>query len=62
MVMFFTFISFIFLEKYLEDKRKWIFLFIGGIFAGLAAATHLNAIAVMAAGLVLLLWNRKWKD
>ena len=59
--MFYTFVSFIFLEKYIEEKSRWIYLLLAGIFAGLSAATHLNALAVMASGFILLLWNGKWK-
>jgi hypothetical protein len=58
-VMTFGFISYIFLEKAIQSPDTKKFLAGSGLFAGLAAATHLNGlIYIMAGGLLLLLKKR----
>ncbi|MGE5317548.1 MAG: ArnT family glycosyltransferase [Chloroflexota bacterium] len=60
MVMTLGFVSFMFLEKYLNDKRLWL-LTISGIAAGLAAAAHLNGLIFIGAGFLTLVWQRRFK-
>jgi len=63
LMMFLTFISFFVLERAVRDKNNSIsFGLIAGILSGLCAVAHLNGIAVIAAGGILLLINRKWKQ
>ncbi|KAF0200739.1 MAG: hypothetical protein FD170_3268 [Bacteroidetes bacterium] len=61
MVMTLGFVSFIFLERGVNEtfKLKWVLL--GGLFAGLAAATHLNGLIFIASGGLLLFFKRKPK-
>lgn len=56
------FVSYIFLEKSIQEENKSSFLFVvlSGLFSGLALSTHLNGVIFIGAGLVLLLWNRKF--
>ncbi|NTW26041.1 MAG: hypothetical protein HGA37_15190, partial [Lentimicrobium sp.] len=61
MVMTLGFVSYLFLEKSLVDNKNNAYLIISGLFAGLAAATHLNGLIFMAAGGFLLLWKRNFK-
>jgi len=61
MVMTLGFVSYLFLEKGINNGNKYKYLIISGLFAGLAAATHLNGLIFMAAGSVLLLWKRDLK-
>jgi hypothetical protein len=58
MLMTLGFISFILLEKYLSDK-KFRYLLLGGVFAGLGFLTHLNGLIFIAGGGILLLANRQ---
>lgn len=60
-VMALGFISYVLLEKSLARPHNKIFLASAGLFAGLAASTHLNGLIFPVAGFVLLLWNRKFK-
>jgi hypothetical protein len=61
LVMFFGFISYFFLERHLQDSRiKW--LVFAGVSAGLAFFTHLNGMIFPIAGVVLLLFHRKYKS
>lgn len=59
MVMTLGFISFIFLEKYLEDSKS-VNLIISGFIAGLAAAGHLNGLIFIGAGVLSLIWKKKY--
>lgn len=61
MVMTLGFVSYLFLEKGLSQERKLLAFLLGGVFAGLAAATHLNGLIFMVAGALLLLWNKRIK-
>lgn len=58
MVMTLGFSSWLFLDQYL-NKKNLLALIFSGLFAGLAAATHLNGLIFIIAGGLLLLWNRK---
>ncbi|MCO5256624.1 MAG: glycosyltransferase family 39 protein [Lentimicrobium sp.] len=58
MVMTLGFISWLFLDQYLQNKKIYTLIF-SGIFAGLAASAHLNGLIFIMAGGLLLLWNRK---
>lgn len=63
LIMFLTFIVYILLEKVITDKRQtWYIGFIAGIVSGLCIVTHLNGIATAAAGGLLLLVNKKFKQ
>jgi 4-amino-4-deoxy-L-arabinose transferase-like glycosyltransferase len=57
-VMTLGFISFIYIERYL-DNNKARYIFIAGFTAGLAAATHLNGLIFIGAGSLTLMWQRK---
>ena len=59
MVMTLGFVSFIFLEKGMNDSYKLKWLLISGLLAGLAAATHLNGLIFITSGGLLLLIKRK---
>ena len=60
-VMAIGFLSFIFLEKSLEQKNKTLFnATIAGLFAGLCVATHLNGVVFPVAGFLLLAMNKKF--
>lgn len=56
--LFFGFFAYYHISKYLEDGKnyRWI---IAACSAGLAMLTHLNGLIVIAAGTILLLFNRK---
>jgi len=60
-VMTLGFLSYLFLEKYFTEEGEYKYLAISGLFAGLAAATHLNGLIFMAAGAVLLLMRKRFK-
>jgi hypothetical protein len=60
-VMTLGFLSYLFLERYLTEEGRYKYLAISGLFAGLAAATHLNGLIFMAAGVVLLLMRKRFK-
>lgn len=60
MVMTLGFISFICVEKYLDEK-KFVLLVPAGLMAGLAAAGHLNGLIYIGAGSLLLFWKKKPK-
>lgn len=61
LMMFLTFITFFELEKSIQDRNNSFFqALIAGILSGLCAVAHLNGIAVVAAGGILLIINRKW--
>jgi len=54
------FFSYFFVEKTLQNARRSLgWAAVGGLFAGLCMATHLNGIVFAAAGFLLLLWQRK---
>ncbi len=59
MVMTIGFVSWVFLEKYFSDETDKVNLYLSGLIAGLAAATHLNGLIFIMSGGILLLWNRK---
>jgi hypothetical protein len=60
-VMTLGFVSYIFVEKTLKPGRNTLLLAsVGGLFAGLCVATHLNGIVFPIAGFLLLIWNRKF--
>ncbi len=64
MVMFFGFVSYLFLDNVLGNdlqKRSMLLCSIGGLFAGLAFFAHLNGVIFIVSGFILLLWNRKFK-
>ncbi len=61
LVMTLGFLSYLFLERYMKGEEKYIFLIVSGLFAGLAAASHLNGLIFMAAGAVLLLVKKRFK-
>lgn len=60
-VMTLGFLSYLFLERYFTEEGGYKYLAISGLFAGLAAATHLNGLIFMAAGAVLLLMRKRFK-
>jgi hypothetical protein len=60
-VMTLGFLSYILVEKALGDPKKGVlFILLGGFAAGLCVSTHLNGIIFLAAGFLLLLWNRRY--
>lgn len=59
MVMTIGFVSWVFLEKYFSNETDKVNLYLSGLIAGLAAATHLNGLIFIISGGILLLWNRK---
>ncbi|MFA6949361.1 MAG: hypothetical protein WCQ70_01630 [Lentimicrobiaceae bacterium] len=60
-IMFLVFISWYLLEITINSKRTtWHVTLITGILGGLCVVAHLNGVAVVLAGGILLLWNRKW--
>jgi hypothetical protein len=60
-VMTLGFISYIFLDKTLNNaNRSYFFAIMSGLFAGLCVSTHLNGIIFPIAGTLLLLWNKKY--
>lgn len=58
-VMTLGFISFIFLERGISNSFQYKWIVLSGLFAGLAAATHLNGLIYISAGGLLLLIKRK---
>ena len=58
MVMTLGFISWLLLDQYLQNRSSPALIF-SGLFAGLAAAAHLNGLIFIMAGGLLLVWNRK---
>lgn len=60
-VMTLGFLSYLFLERYLSEESGYKYLAISGLFAGLAAATHLNGLIFMAAGTILLLMRKRYR-
>lgn len=58
-VMMLGFVSFIALERSIKDSYSYKWLIVSGLFAGLAAATHLNGLIYVSAGGLLLLIKRK---
>ena len=61
MVMTLGFVSYLFIEKSFKQSNNTKLLIFSGLFAGLAAATHLNGLIFMAAGFLLLLWHKRYK-
>ena len=61
MVMCLGFISFYFLETGLNRKTRYYFL-LAGMFAGLAAFTHLNGLIYSFAGMLLLIMKRDYRN
>ncbi|MHC1774523.1 MAG: ArnT family glycosyltransferase [Lentimicrobium sp.] len=61
LVMTLGFLSYLFLDRYLKGEYVYILLITSGLFAGLAAASHLNGLIFMAAGAVLLLVKKHFK-
>ncbi|NOU47044.1 MAG: hypothetical protein HOO86_08285 [Bacteroidales bacterium] len=59
LVMLFGFLSWINLEVFLDNKKTWR-LALAGIFSGLAFLTHMNGLIFSIAGVILLLYNRKF--
>jgi hypothetical protein len=59
MQMTLGFLSYIFLDKFLE-KNNSFYLILAGVFAGLDFLTHLNGLIFIAAGGILLLANKKY--
>lgn len=54
-------ISYIFIEKALQqNNHRILFLVLGGFFAGLCIATHLNGVIFPIAGFILLLTNKRF--
>ncbi|MBK6347173.1 MAG: glycosyltransferase family 39 protein [Bacteroidales bacterium] len=62
MVMTLGFLSYLFLEKSIAKNNDRKLLIFSGLFAGIAAATHLNGLIFMAAGSVLLLWKHNFRS
>ncbi len=60
-VTFFGFISWMLLSRYRNDQTKQHILFLSGATAGIAFLYHLNGLAFIAAGGLLLLTDRKIK-
>jgi hypothetical protein len=58
--MFFGFLSFFYLKKYLKTTINWQIV-LSGIFSGLAFFSHPNGMIFSIAGFSLLLINKKWK-
>jgi len=58
-VMALGFLSFIFIEKYIEEEKRW-YLLVAGFTAGVAASTHLNGFIYIGAGFLTLIWKRKY--
>lgn len=61
MVMTLGFVSYLFLEKAMKQIGDIELLIFSGLFAGLAAASHLNGLIFMAAGFLLLIWRKRYK-
>jgi len=60
-VMTLGFISYLFIVKVLNNnQRSYLFAGLGGLFAGLCVSTHLNGLIFPIAGVLLLLWNKKY--
>jgi len=59
LIMTYGFLSFIFIEKLLLNPKIQINAFLGGLFAGLCIATHLNGVVFILVGGILLLINKK---
>lgn len=60
-VMTLGFISYLFIVKVLSNsKYHYFFVMLSGLFAGLCVSTHLNGIVFPIAGVLLLLWNKKY--
>lgn len=57
-VMSFGFVSFYFITQ----KGKWRNNVYAGVFAGLAALSHLNGLAFISTGVIILLFNKRYKD
>ncbi len=55
-----SFAVFFYLEKFISS-RKWKYTAIAGSLAGLSFYTHLNGIAIIAAGGLFLLFHFNWK-
>jgi len=55
------FLSFLFLYK-TSDSKKLLYPILGGVFAGLSFLTHLNGIAFLLTGFVILLWTKQFKN
>lgn len=61
MVMTLGFVSYLFIEKSFKQSDNNKLLIFSGLFAGLAAATHLNGLIFIAAGFLLLIWRKRYK-
>ena len=62
-VMALGFLSYMCVEFSIDrSKTNYYIIILGGLFAGLAVATHLNGIVFPAAGFLLLLFNKKFKS
>jgi len=60
-VMTLGFLSFIFLERSLEQlNQKTICIILSGLFAGLSVATHLNGLVFPVAGFIILMTQKKY--
>lgn len=58
-VMALGFVSFIFIEKFIDEDKKW-YLLVAGFTAGVAASTHLNGFIYIGAGFLTLIWKKKY--
>lgn len=59
LVLFFGFLSYFMLDKYLSDKRVYQ-LVLAAFSAGISMFCHLNALIIIAAGFILLMLNKQW--
>jgi hypothetical protein len=63
LIMFFGFLSYIFLNKSMQDhKTSYYNIILSGIFAGFCVFTHLNGIIFILSGSLVLILNKKIKQ
>jgi len=61
MLMTVGFLAYIFLEKFLDEKkRRTGYLLLSGLLFGLAMSAHLNGLILASAAAILLIWNKKY--
>lgn len=60
LIMFFGFLSYFLVEKYLKENKN-SFLIFSGIFSGLAFLTHINGMVFAIAGFLVLIFNKRIK-
>lgn len=61
MLMFLGFVSFLLLLKTIASEQAKLSVWLSGLIAGLAFATHLNGSVIIAAGFLVLIFNKQFK-